>query len=270
MDMGGRSRDTMVCLGYDADDDLATGDNSVSSADEFEESTPNRNCRPSNPLIRVPCRRKRRRHEKSPRRLRFSILLPDVDLSLTTHLVAGREQQHRTPAASSEPPLSLHALSHLLEDYFQQQHPNYEAPAQVSEEDCLSPDQVSFSEFSSRRGNHRSQVRSSSECLFLEDALGFSSNARILAEASLLRRVVHANAAFCSLAAEKEPLQKSQRSVFQERFRMPSNSLESVVSAMFADRPVTIYPVQGSDGSGLIRYYLVEHAAVAEPTQTVG
>jgi hypothetical protein len=268
--MDSRNMDTSASPGYDADDDMAVGDNSVSSADECEESTPNNKCRPSL-LMRVPCRRKRRRHEKRSQRPRFSIVHPDIDVSLTTHIVAGRQPQHRKPTASSEPhpPLSLHTLSHLLEDYFQQQHANYKAPAPVSDEDCLTPEQVSFSEFSSSR-------RSSEQCLFLEDALGFSSHARVLVEASPLHRVVHANAAYNSLTAKKEPLQNASAIRVQERFRMPSISLESVVSAMFADdRPVTVYPVQDSDTSGVIRYYLVEHIAaltrlanIAEPAQT--
>jgi hypothetical protein len=279
--MDRRNMDTIATPGYDADEDMAKGDDFFSSADECEESTHKRKCRPS-PLMRVSCRRrKRRRREKRSKRPLISIAHPDIDSSLTNQIVARRQQQHQKPTASPEPPLSLHALSHLLEDYFQQQHTNYEAPAPVSDEDCATPEQVNSSKSSSGRGNCHSQARSS-ECMFLEDALGFSSDARILVEASPLHRVVHANAAFCSLAVEKEPSQKKASAIrrVQKRFRMPSNSFESVVSTMFADRPVTVYPVKDSDGSGVIRYYLVEHVVVAttekrlahyaEPAHTVG
>lgn len=278
--MDSRNMDTTATSGYDADEDVAEGNDFVSSADECEESTLKRKCRPS-PLMRVSCRRRKpRRHEKRSKPI-ISIVHPDIDLSLTNQIVARRQQQHRKPTVSSEPPLSLHALSRLLKDYFQQEHDNYEVPAPVLDEDCASPEQVNSSESGSRRGNRHSQVRSR-ECLFLEDALGFSSDARILVEASPLHRVIHANAAFCSLAAEKEPSQKKATAIrrVQERFRIPSNTFESVVSAMFADRQVTVYPVKDSDGSGVIHYYLVEHAVVAttekrlaniaEPAQTVG
>jgi hypothetical protein len=256
------NRDVIASLGYDADDDTAVGEHSVSSADEDEESTPNRKCHPS-PMMRVPCcRRKRRRHEKPL----LSIVHPDLDSGLTTHIAARQQQllRHRRPIANSEPPMSLYDLSHMLENYFQQQHASYEAPASVSDED------ENFPELSRRRrGNRHSQARISysSERLFLDDALGFSSDARILVEASPLHRVVHTNAAFCSLTAEQEPSHDKQASAMtkgvQERFRTstPNSSLGRIVSAMFDDRAVTVYPVQDSDGSGVIRYYLVEHIA---------
>lgn len=301
--MDTRNVDTKASPGYDADDDTAAGENSVSSADEYEyeENTLNRKCRPNPLTMRVPCRRrKRRRQEKHSQLPRLSIVHPDIDSSLTTHIVATRRQQllqHRKPTVISEPPLSLRDLSNLLEDYVEQQHAgaNYEAPTPVSDEDYLSAEQINVSEFNSSRGNCCSQARiRSSECMFLEDALEFTSDARILVEASSLHRVVHSNAAFCSLTAKDKPPQDkpSQKKAsaierIQERLRigMPSNSFESVVFAMFVDRPVTVYPVQDSDGSGVIRYYLVEHAGsmvaalatkqlatnnIAEPAQTVG
>jgi hypothetical protein len=158
--------------------------------------------------------------------------------------------------------MSLYDLSHLLEDYFQQQLAgnNYKAPAPVSDEDYLSVEhEDKFSESSRRRGNCHSQVRYSNERLFLEDALGFSSNARILMEASSLHRIVHTNAAFCSLTAEQEPSQNKEASAMTRV--QPSNSFERVVYDMFADHSVTVYPVQDSDGNGMLRYYLVEHTA---------
>jgi hypothetical protein len=280
--MDSRNLDARVSPGYDADNDTSVGS---ADEDEYEEST-HRKCRPS-PLMKVPCRRrKRRRHETHSQRPLISIVHPDIESSLTTHIVARRQQllQHQNPTTTSEPPMSLFDLSHLLEDYFQQQHANYKAPAPVSDEDCFSSEQeVNVSEFSHRRGNRCSQVRYSNERLFLEDALGFSSNARILVEASPLHRVVHTNAAFCSLAAEQESSHNTQASAMTRV--QPSNSFERVVSAMFADRPATVYPVQDSDSRGVIRYYLVEHTAavataastkkrlvtnIAESTQTVG
>jgi hypothetical protein len=284
--MDSRNLDARESPGYDADNDTSVG--SVDE-DEYEESTPNRKCRPS-PLMKVPCRRrrrKRRRHETHSQRPLISVVHPDIESSLTTHIVARRQQfllQHRNPTTTSEPPMSLYDLSHLLEDYFQQQHASYEAPAPVSDEDYLSAEQeLNVSDFSRRRGNHRSQVRYNNERLFLEEAIGFSSNARILVEASPLHRVVHTNAAFCSLTAEQEASHNTQESAMTRI--QPSNSFERVVYAMFADRPVTVCPVQDSGGSGVIRYYLVEHTTavataastkkrlvtnIAESTQTVG
>jgi hypothetical protein len=267
--------DATALPGYDADDDTAVGEHSVCS--EESTSTPIRKCRPS-PWMRVPCRRKRRRHERP----QLSIFHNDIDSNITTHTVASRQQrlQQRKPTASSEPAMSLYDLSHMLEDYFQQQHASYEeTPAQVSDEDYLSAEQeVYFSGFSRSRGNSPSQVgiiSTSERCLFLEDALGLSSSARILVEASALHRVVHTNAAFCRFTAKEETSQNKQASSMarvQECFRtgMPIKSFDSVVSAMFADRAVTVYPVQDSDGSGVIRYYLVEHTiATATATTTM-
>lgn len=263
--------------GYDADDDTAVGEHSVSSADdeECEESTitPIRTCRRPSPLMRVPSRSKRRRHEKP----RSSIVHPDIDAGLTTHIAARRQQllRHRKATASSEPPLSLYDLSHLLDDYFrQQQRTTYEQapPAPVSDGDDPSAEQeVDFPKFS-----RRARISYSCERLFLEDALEFSSDARILVEASPLHQIVHTNAAFCSLTAKCNELsQNKQASTIQGvqgrcRTGMPTGSLERVVSAMFDDRAVTVYPVQDSDGSGAIRYYLVEYtAAVAAAVTTV-
>jgi hypothetical protein len=249
--------------GYDADDDVAGDDYSVSTG-EYKESALKRRCHPS-PLMRIPSRRKRGRQERLSKRPRLSIVNSEIDFNLTTHIIARRQQEQLgQPTTREEMSCSLHALAHMLEDYFHRQHVDYKAPAASgSDQDHLSPEQAN-TEFS-RLGKY----------LYLEEALEFSSDARMLIDASPSHCVIHANAAFCRLVVENEPSRKKASAMtrVQERFCMPSSSLESVVSTMFADRPVTLYPVQDSDGSGVIRYYLAEHVAASaadEPAQTVG
>lgn len=120
-----------VPLGYEGDTDSDSSNNDDSgddqSVDEIEEEYPveQRNREPSSPLTMRVAGRKRL-HDKSTSRPRSSASLrpmhPDIDWTTTTHLATKR--QKLTPSltpASTKPPVSMYAMSQLLNDYFHQQ-----------------------------------------------------------------------------------------------------------------------------------------------------
>lgn len=106
----------------------------------------------------------------------------------------------------------------------------------------------------------------SSQHLFLEDAMSFSSLPRILLEADRPNRIVHANAAY------------ARRHGKHKVFQFSGDNLELAVMDLFpysqADE-VTMYPVWGSDceADGSLQHvthYLAQEVVTHQAHQTVG
>lgn len=91
------------------------------------------------------------------------------------------------------------------------------------------------------------QVVSSSQSFSIEDAVGFSTHARLLIEARQPHRVVHANAAYVHLVQPKEHGSHTSYA-----------SLEAAVAILFeTGDTLTLYAVWGSE-KDFITHYLVE------------
>ena len=245
---------------YEADDEGDHNENVVEQSVDKEGYAQKQEC---TPLMRVAARKKRSRYARqlqSPSkptkqaRCHYASSPSMTDwtpMSMTRVDSNACKQEWQTKTTGplyKEPPMSVQAISQLLDNYFLRQ----KAESKVTKDQNFIPSNASSTVASSVILVH------SYNPIKMEEALRFTSNPRVLFEAEHPHRVVYSNAAFARLYNDR---------LGQERLCKAANiigktsrtSLSDVISTIFSGRPVTVSPVQDSNGTGTLCFYSVDY-----------